>query len=44
MVLITDGTYSFALFNYGLMMWYTSGGDDSTGTGGGTPAQVRRAQ
>ena len=41
-VLITDGKYSFAIFNYGIMTWTTgtaSGGSSLTGLGG-TPAQV----
>lgn len=41
-VLVTDGRYSFAIFNYGPMTWTTgtgSGGDPATGLGG-TPAQV----
>ncbi|XP_054773314.2 sushi domain-containing protein 2-like [Lytechinus pictus] len=41
-VLVTDGRYSFAIFNYGDINWTTgeaSGGDPSTGLGG-TPAQV----
>lgn len=41
-VLVTDGRYSFAIFNYGPMTWTTgtaSGGNTATGLGG-TPAQV----
>ena len=41
-VLVTDGLYSFVLFNYGDINWTTgtaSGGDAFTGLGG-TPAQV----
>ncbi|XP_041485881.1 sushi domain-containing protein 2-like isoform X2 [Lytechinus variegatus] len=41
-VLVTDGRYSFAIFNYGDINWTTgtaSGGNSSTGLGG-IPAQV----
>ncbi|XP_030834981.1 sushi, nidogen and EGF-like domain-containing protein 1 [Strongylocentrotus purpuratus] len=41
-VMVTDGRYSFAIFNYGDINWTTgaaSGGDSGTGLGG-TPAQV----
>ncbi|XP_070567840.1 protein mesh-like isoform X2 [Ptychodera flava] len=41
-VLVTNGRHSFALFNYGDIVWTTgtaSGGDAMTGLGG-TPAQV----
>ncbi|XP_063969190.1 protein mesh-like [Lytechinus pictus] len=41
-VLVTDGRYSFAIFNYGDINWTTgtlSGGNSLTGLGG-TPAQV----
>eukprot|EP00057_Strongylocentrotus_purpuratus_P021273 XP_011675747.1 PREDICTED: sushi, nidogen and EGF-like domain-containing protein 1 [Strongylocentrotus purpuratus] len=41
-VMVTDGRYSFAIFNYGEINWTTggaSGGDSGTGLGG-TPAQV----
>nr|XP_054773489.1 sushi domain-containing protein 2-like [Lytechinus pictus] len=41
-VLVTDGRYSFAIFNYGDINWTTgtaSSGDPSTGLGG-IPAQV----
>ena len=40
--MVTDGRYSFAIFNYGEINWTTggaSGGDSGTGLGG-TPAQV----
>eukprot|EP00057_Strongylocentrotus_purpuratus_P019878 XP_011674352.1 PREDICTED: protein mesh-like [Strongylocentrotus purpuratus] len=41
-VMVTDGRYSFAIFNYGDINWTTgtaSGGSNYTGLGG-TPAQV----
>eukprot|EP00057_Strongylocentrotus_purpuratus_P021270 XP_011675744.1 PREDICTED: alpha-tectorin-like [Strongylocentrotus purpuratus] len=41
-VMVTDGRYSFAIFNYGDINWTTgaaSGGNSDTGLGG-TPAQV----
>jgi hypothetical protein len=42
MILVTDGTNSFTMFNYGQLTWTTgtaSGGSAATGLGG-TPAQV----
>ncbi|XP_030834993.1 sushi, nidogen and EGF-like domain-containing protein 1 [Strongylocentrotus purpuratus] len=41
-VMVTDGRFSFAIFNYGDINWTTgtdNGGDANTGLGG-TPAQV----
>lgn len=43
-ILITNGQYSFTIFNYKNITWTTgtaSGGNSSTGLGG-TPAQVKK--